>query len=165
MILFSSKNSLHLELLTDHSPLVWSFSAVYNILVWAAPLRKQILPFKINFCLFFWGAVLENSWNRQFWSATLSKTMLTPAFRARKRGLNTNAERHEPAPHRGLAPTMLIFQTSPSCNIFSKIPKFFKIGASPRTKGWFLAVYRSKLPWFGRNPCQPSHKGLALNIN
>ena len=47
-------------------------------------------------------------------------------------------ERQEPAPRRGLAPPVLIFQTSPSCNIFTKIPNFL------------------------RNWCQPSHKGLIL---
>ena len=33
-------------------------------------------------------------------------------------------ECQEPAPRRGLAPPVLIFQTSPACNIFTKIPKF-----------------------------------------
>ena len=44
------------------------------------------------------------------------------------------------APHscRGLAPRMLIFQTSSLCNIFTKIPKFL------------------------RNRCQPSNKGLVF---
>ena len=47
-------------------------------------------------------------------------------------------KRQEPATRRGLAPPVLIFQTSPSCNIFTKIPNFF------------------------RNRCQPSHKGLIF---
>ena len=47
-------------------------------------------------------------------------------------------ERQGPAPRRGLAPPVLIFQTSPSCNIFTKIPNFL------------------------RNRCQPSHKGLVF---
>ena len=47
-------------------------------------------------------------------------------------------ERQEPAPRRGLAPPMLIFQTSPSRHIFTKIPIFFL------------------------NQCQPSHKGLIF---
>ena len=33
-------------------------------------------------------------------------------------------ERQGPAPRSGLAPPVLIFQTSPSCNIFIKISKF-----------------------------------------
>ena len=33
-------------------------------------------------------------------------------------------ERQGPAPRSGLAPPMLIFQTSPLCNIFIKISKF-----------------------------------------
>ena len=47
-------------------------------------------------------------------------------------------ERQVPAPRSGLAPPVLIFQTSPSCNIFTKIPEF--------SKNW----------------CQPSHKGLIF---
>ena len=47
-------------------------------------------------------------------------------------------KRQEPATRRGLAPSVLIFQTSPSCNIFTKIPNFL------------------------RNRCQPSHKGLIF---
>ena len=46
--------------------------------------------------------------------------------------------RQEPAPRRGLAPPGLIFQTSPPCNIFNKIPKFL------------------------RNWCQSWHKGLIF---
>ena len=44
-------------------------------------------------------------------------------------------EYQELAPRKGLAPPVLIFQTSPSCNIFTKIPNLF------------------------RNQCQHSHKG------
>ena len=47
-------------------------------------------------------------------------------------------EHQEPAPRRGLAPPVLIFQTSLLCNNFTKIPKFLK------------------------NQCQPSHKGLVF---
>ena len=50
-------------------------------------------------------------------------------------------ERQEPAPRRGLAPPVLIFQTSPPCNIFTKITKIL------------------------RNRCQPSHKGLIFGLN
>ena len=37
-------------------------------------------------------------------------------------------KRQEPATRRGLAPSVLIFQTSPSCNIFTKIPNFLISG-------------------------------------
>ena len=47
-------------------------------------------------------------------------------------------KRQEPVPRRGLAPPVLIFQTSPPCNIFTKNTKCL------------------------RNRCQPSHKGLIL---
>ena len=40
-------------------------------------------------------------------------------------------ERQGPAPRRGLAPPVLIFQTSPSCNIFTKIPKFWRNRCQP----------------------------------
>ena len=44
----------------------------------------------------------------------------------------------EPAPCGGMVPPVLILQTSPLCNIFTKIPIFF------------------------RTLCQPSHKGLIF---
>ena len=44
-------------------------------------------------------------------------------------------KRQEPAPRKGLAPLVLIFQTSPSCNIFNKILKYFRNGCQPSQKG------------------------------
>ena len=50
-------------------------------------------------------------------------------------------ERHRPAPSSGLAPPMLIFQTSPSCNIFLKISKSMQ----PTHKGLVFARFFVKM--------------------
>ena len=34
-----------------------------------------------------------------------------------------------------------------------------------KCQGWLLADYWGKLPGFWKNPCHPTHKGLALKIN
>ena len=64
-------------------------------------------------------------------------------------------KQHMHAPRKGLAPPMLIFQTSPSCNIFTKNPKFYRNRCQPSHKG----------PIFGQEIRGiPLHKGLALKI-
>ena len=47
-------------------------------------------------------------------------------------------KRQEPAPRRGLAPPVLIFQTSPSCNFFTKIPRLWRNWCQPSLKGLIL---------------------------
>ena len=64
-----------------------------------------------------------------------------------------------------MEPFIRFFKPALRATFSPKIPIFSEIGASPRTKGWFSANFRPILPGFWRNPCQPSHKGLALKIN
>ena len=67
-------------------------------------------------------------------------------------------EKQKSAPWQGLAPCILIYQTSP---LFTKITQIY---ASPWMKRWFLANFGFKLSKFKRNPWQLTNKWLAPKI-
>ena len=74
-------------------------------------------------------------------------------------------ERQEPAPRRGLAPPVLIFQTSPSCNFFTKNPNFFRNRCQPSHKGlFFWPIFGLNYPDFGEIHASPHTKGLHWKI-
>ena len=60
---------------------------------------------------------------------------------------NIEYERQGPAPRRGLAPPVLIFQTSPSCNIFTKIPKL--VPALTQRADFWPIICLNYLIWAG----------------
>ena len=62
-------------------------------------------------------------------------------------------QRQEPAPRRELAPPMLFFQTSPPCNIFTKITNFL------RNRADFWPIIGPNYPDFGEIHASPRTKG------
>ena len=72
-------------------------------------------------------------------------------------------KQHMHAPRKGLAPPLLIFQTSPSCNIFTKISRIFRNWSQPLNEGLlfcrFWLIFGHCYPDSGEIHARPSTRG------